>query len=255
MCDAYREQIDTLLVFAGLFSAVVTAFAAESYQWLQQCRQFALSSGLPGPVSVRINSYWFLSLTLSLSCALIAILAKQWLREYERDYGLSHSQSLAVRQMKFEGLRKWHVNAIVSFLPLVLQLALALFMIGVIELLWKLNSALAIMVTCLATTVFGLYVATTIMPAVYFVYWHFKPDAEQSTAVQCPYKSPQSWLALRVLLSYLEFLFPQPYKAEKLYRSLPGVPLTLLDGFVRSETVIRARVQLPRACLVGARPN
>ncbi|EJD48860.1 hypothetical protein AURDEDRAFT_60414, partial [Auricularia subglabra TFB-10046 SS5] len=34
LCEAYREQIDTLLVFAGLFSAVVTAFTIESYQWL-----------------------------------------------------------------------------------------------------------------------------------------------------------------------------------------------------------------------------
>ncbi|EJD46863.1 hypothetical protein AURDEDRAFT_22173, partial [Auricularia subglabra TFB-10046 SS5] len=34
MCEAYREQIDTLLVFAGLFSAVVTAFTVESYHWL-----------------------------------------------------------------------------------------------------------------------------------------------------------------------------------------------------------------------------
>ncbi|EJD38964.1 hypothetical protein AURDEDRAFT_26816, partial [Auricularia subglabra TFB-10046 SS5] len=35
LCQGYREEIDTLLVFAGLFSAVVTAFTVESYQWLQ----------------------------------------------------------------------------------------------------------------------------------------------------------------------------------------------------------------------------
>ncbi|KAL0061208.1 hypothetical protein AAF712_011967 [Marasmius tenuissimus] len=33
-CKGWREDIDTLLVFAGLFSAVVTAFTVESYQWL-----------------------------------------------------------------------------------------------------------------------------------------------------------------------------------------------------------------------------
>ncbi|EJD44327.1 hypothetical protein AURDEDRAFT_20625, partial [Auricularia subglabra TFB-10046 SS5] len=32
LCKAYREEIDTLLVFAGLFSAVVTGFTTESYQ-------------------------------------------------------------------------------------------------------------------------------------------------------------------------------------------------------------------------------
>ncbi|EJD44337.1 hypothetical protein AURDEDRAFT_166717 [Auricularia subglabra TFB-10046 SS5] len=34
LCKAYREEIDTLLVFAGLFSAVVTGFTVKSYQWL-----------------------------------------------------------------------------------------------------------------------------------------------------------------------------------------------------------------------------
>ncbi|KAI0696506.1 hypothetical protein BC835DRAFT_1247292, partial [Cytidiella melzeri] len=32
----YKEDIDTLLVFAGLFSAVFTMFLIESYQGLQQ---------------------------------------------------------------------------------------------------------------------------------------------------------------------------------------------------------------------------
>uniref|UniRef100_A0A0W0EXN4 DUF6535 domain-containing protein n=1 Tax=Moniliophthora roreri TaxID=221103 RepID=A0A0W0EXN4_MONRR len=32
----WKEDIDTLLVFAGLFSAVVAAFAIESYQWLSE---------------------------------------------------------------------------------------------------------------------------------------------------------------------------------------------------------------------------
>ncbi|EJD54187.1 hypothetical protein AURDEDRAFT_24273, partial [Auricularia subglabra TFB-10046 SS5] len=35
ICQTYREQLDTLLVFAGPFSAVVTACAIESYKWLQ----------------------------------------------------------------------------------------------------------------------------------------------------------------------------------------------------------------------------
>ncbi|KZV96318.1 hypothetical protein EXIGLDRAFT_643245, partial [Exidia glandulosa HHB12029] len=95
MCESYREQIDTLLVFAGLFSAVVTAFAIESYQWLQDdpadasaelLRQAVVllsalanqtptspttqrGPALPESVVVRINVYWFLSLVLSLSAA------------------------------------------------------------------------------------------------------------------------------------------------------------------------------------------
>ncbi|GAV99271.1 hypothetical protein LENED_000715 [Lentinula edodes] len=35
MCRGWKEDVDTLLVFAGLFSAAVTAFIIESYKWLQ----------------------------------------------------------------------------------------------------------------------------------------------------------------------------------------------------------------------------
>ncbi|KAG7100289.1 hypothetical protein E1B28_002062 [Marasmius oreades] len=36
LVNGYKDDIDTLLVFAGLFSAVVTAFTIESYKWLQE---------------------------------------------------------------------------------------------------------------------------------------------------------------------------------------------------------------------------
>ncbi|TFK66746.1 hypothetical protein BDN72DRAFT_771583, partial [Pluteus cervinus] len=34
MCKVWKDEIDKLLIFAGLFSAAVTAFIVESYQWL-----------------------------------------------------------------------------------------------------------------------------------------------------------------------------------------------------------------------------
>ncbi|TFK63855.1 hypothetical protein BDN72DRAFT_299399 [Pluteus cervinus] len=34
MCKVLKDEIDKLLIFAGLFSAAVTAFVVESYQWL-----------------------------------------------------------------------------------------------------------------------------------------------------------------------------------------------------------------------------
>ncbi|KAF8871863.1 hypothetical protein CPB85DRAFT_1238264, partial [Mucidula mucida] len=34
-CNAWGEDVDTILIFAGLFSAVVTAFTIHSYKWLE----------------------------------------------------------------------------------------------------------------------------------------------------------------------------------------------------------------------------
>ncbi|KAF9552344.1 hypothetical protein CPC08DRAFT_647016, partial [Agrocybe pediades] len=93
-CDAWKEEVQNLLIFAGLFSAVVTAFAIESYKLLQPdpddnmfnvVAHIAVrldnptSSSLgifsnqaappfsPSPSAIRVNIFWFLSLVLSLT--------------------------------------------------------------------------------------------------------------------------------------------------------------------------------------------
>ncbi|KIL55911.1 hypothetical protein M378DRAFT_559788, partial [Amanita muscaria Koide BX008] len=36
MCEAWRDEIEKLLIFAGLFAATVTPFVIDSYKWLQE---------------------------------------------------------------------------------------------------------------------------------------------------------------------------------------------------------------------------
>ncbi|KDR66611.1 hypothetical protein GALMADRAFT_1147836, partial [Galerina marginata CBS 339.88] len=83
-CQAWKEEVNNLLIFAGLFSAVVTAFVAESYKTLQPDPNSAVvdllsriatrldnplnevspmtsaASFSPPPSSIRINILWFL---------------------------------------------------------------------------------------------------------------------------------------------------------------------------------------------------
>ncbi|PFH48867.1 hypothetical protein AMATHDRAFT_148923 [Amanita thiersii Skay4041] len=91
MCNAWRDEIEKLLLFAGLFSATVTAFSIESYKWLREDAteisarlllqisnqlnvtanylQTTPSTQVPfssDPRSIRINVFWFLSLVLCL---------------------------------------------------------------------------------------------------------------------------------------------------------------------------------------------
>ncbi|EEB99753.1 hypothetical protein MPER_00492, partial [Moniliophthora perniciosa FA553] len=91
---------------AGLFSAVVTAFLIESYQWLSEdpadttvtlLTQISMQLNAsqttlperpqfePEASSIRINCFWFLSFIFSLTSALFGLLCKQWLREHQRD--------------------------------------------------------------------------------------------------------------------------------------------------------------------------
>ncbi|KAF8968847.1 hypothetical protein BDZ97DRAFT_1967881 [Flammula alnicola] len=120
MCSAWREEIDKLMIFAGLFAATVVAFLVVSYQMLQPNPSVVQNQiyvslyttwvalyqahlngttmvdiQFPSPPSssvfqpsgsvLRMNAVWFLSLTLSLGTVLIGTICLQWIREYERD--------------------------------------------------------------------------------------------------------------------------------------------------------------------------
>ncbi|KAF8149396.1 hypothetical protein B0H34DRAFT_185951 [Crassisporium funariophilum] len=221
MLKAWKGEVDNLLIFAGLFSATVTSFTVESYKWLDEAHDDMsirilahisqqLSQGLQnvsGPVpppqefnvsssAVRINIFWFLSLTLSMATVLVGILCMQWLREFQRDAARSHKDALAIRQMRYEGLLKWRVPLMLSLLPLILQTALVLFFAGVLELLWSRNQIVATIVSVAAGLVCLFLVGTTVLPA----FQSLLTTDPHLRVGQCPYKSPQSWAFYRLTL-------------------------------------------------------
>ncbi|KAF5366317.1 hypothetical protein D9758_005712 [Tetrapyrgos nigripes] len=229
MCKGWRDDIDTLLVFAGLFSSAVTAFTVESYQWLQEdpkdiqvalllqiSRQLSdptlntttasqIDAGfVPSTSAIRINIFWFLSLILSLTTVLIGILCKQWLREYQRDVVLSQQQSLELRQMRFESLERWGVPGILAALPLLLQVSLVFFFAGVLDLLWSYNVIVAIFATVVVGLGLSIIGITTILPTYYILSLNKQPSQD---IFPCPFKSPQSWLFHRLVLSIIQITF------------------------------------------------
>ena len=197
-----------------MFSATITAFTVESYKWLKEEPEGSSAQLLAyltaeltkdlGPLpatlvvepfsvsttEIRINAVWFLSLTLSLTTVLIGILCLQWLREYQRDGTLPHKEAVALRQMRFEGLIYWRVPEILSLLPLILQVSLVLFFVGLLDLLWSRNQFVAACVTIAVGIVLLFIVITTALPTLQQIV----TSNEHLRIVQCPYKSPQSWL-------------------------------------------------------------
>ena len=221
--NVYVTDVNLTGQQAGLFSAIVTAFIIESYRWLSQNPEDAavkllteISSKLSGDTLTRrleelptlatdvipfsaplsaiiINSLWFVSLVAALSSAFIGILVKQWLREYMRPVSTTPIDALSLRQLDYQALKDWGVVEIISFLPLLLQLSLALFLIGLLYFLWTLHNVVAGILTAVVATVFIFYTATTVLPAL-----------QRSS---CPYKSPQSWLFLRAMTSINKLIF------------------------------------------------
>lgn len=142
---------------AGLYSAVLTAFLIESYKNLQTdpaqdyLRQIALQTSSyqfnngylnatfsPSQVppfqaaksDVRVNVCWFASLMLSLSSASFGILVKQWLRELLSISYISPQERIRIRDARVQGLESWKLFEIASLLPILLQISLALFFVG-----------------------------------------------------------------------------------------------------------------------------
>lgn len=133
--------------------------------------------------SRRLNALWFASLVFSLAAASIGILVKQWLREFMSGVASSPRESARIRQFRFEGLLRWKVPEIIALLPVMLQMALAFFLVGLLYLLWSLDDVVAGVITIFVTASLLFLVLTTILPSI---------DGES------PHRSPQALFVYRI---------------------------------------------------------
>ncbi|KAJ3557453.1 hypothetical protein NM688_g1467 [Phlebia brevispora] len=206
--SGWRNDLQNMLIFAGLFSAVATAFVIESYSWLQQdssdtsayllmqisqqLSSFTFSNGFinstapvatpptftPESVYVRINILWFLSLAMSLIASLMAIIIQQWMQAYQSFTYTSIREAVRLYELRYWALRGWRVGWIVSSVPILLQIALVLFLTGGWLFLQSLNNTVF--------TPYAAFVAVALFLFANSVFW--------SAAVRsCPYKSPLSF--------------------------------------------------------------
>jgi hypothetical protein len=187
-----------LIFKAGLFSAILTAFIVEVYKGLNEdsaavsvqiLQRISMQLGdsmaqhviLPGSYTppsriVAVNVLWFSALILSLFTALFGILAKQWLHAYSKwSEDALPKETLALRYFYQEGLIRWRVPEIIGILPSLLQVALLLFVIGLVIYLWTLHVVLAGVLSAMAVALIILAGLTIALPV-------FSTD--------CPYKSP-----------------------------------------------------------------
>lgn len=142
----------------------------------------------------RVNIFWFLSLILSLATVLIGIVCLQWLREHQ-GYGeaLPPKQALGIFYIRMDALEKWCVPQIFATLPVLLQAALVLFLIGIVDFLFSLSNTIAIPVTvAVSLTIFFLFV-TTVLPTLQCITVSLrKPMSNTPIPLPCAFKSPQS---------------------------------------------------------------
>lgn len=128
---------------------------------------FAFLPFEPSTNDIRINVLWFASLILSLVTASFGILVKQWLREYMAVENPSPQARLRVRHVRYPELKRWRVFEIAAALPLLLQLALGLFFIGLCCLTVSVHPSVASVTLPLVIGWVLCFVSATFMPILF----------------------------------------------------------------------------------------
>ncbi|KAJ7240898.1 hypothetical protein C8J57DRAFT_96457 [Mycena rebaudengoi] len=214
LLEGWKSDRNGLLIFAGLFSASLTAFIIESYKTLtpdqavtttvllaQISRQLdprldassadsAVTSTsapfIPSASSLACNTLWFLSLGLSLSCALIATLVDQWSRDFIQRTEMRPSPIIRARIFSYLylGIQRFGMHTMVESIPLLLRGSLLLFFAGLVAFLYPINPVVMIVAGTLLGLTTAIYTYLTVLPI-------FFSDS--------PYRTPLSNLAWSVL--------------------------------------------------------
>ncbi|KAK7018597.1 hypothetical protein R3P38DRAFT_2983423, partial [Favolaschia claudopus] len=259
LADSWRRNMNGMLIFTGLFSAILTTFIVESYKTLQPdtdtlsayaaacSAQLALTASNSFPPDIKTplpcdqftdnlrqpqdliaplacNILWFISLGLSLASALIATLVEQWSREFVQRTDLLPSPVKRARIFAYlyYGLQRFRMHAVVSAIPLLLHLSLLCFFGGLIAFLFPVNNAVAYVAAALLAIIAVLYTTVTVLPLV---------------ELDCPYRTPLSnifWNVRRYFLkrfSSYELLNENDLTPTYLHR------FSMINAMIRNATV------------------
>ena len=145
--------------------------------------------------AVWVNALWFLSLVISLTCALLATLLQQWTRRYLKITQSRYAPHKRARIRAFfsEGVAKCLLPWAVDALPNLLHISLFLFFAGLVVFLCNVNLTIFKLVLSWVGLCAALYGCITCMPI-------FRHDS--------PYYTPLSLPAWHIVTG-IRFLFYQ----------------------------------------------
>ncbi|KAG8912556.1 hypothetical protein FRC00_004263 [Tulasnella sp. 408] len=199
-----KSQLDGILIFAGLFAGINSAFLAFTLPQMSAdpasdtnalLLQIALgaangtiasaadlpsASFTPPPGILSINILFSVSLTLALFVSFLAVLGQQWLVYYrKRDGGGPESQRWE-QLRRYIGAKRWRLEIILNdLLPTLLQAGLVVFCIAFVRYLGTLSRSISYPVLVLLYIGLAIILATAACAA-----WD----------PWCPFKSPTSHL-------------------------------------------------------------
>ncbi|KAF8952332.1 hypothetical protein BDZ97DRAFT_771770 [Flammula alnicola] len=129
-----NETLNTLLLFAALFSAVNVGILALSMPTLTPNPIIgtdpATPSSQPSKYSMMANRVFASSLTCSLLASFFSLCGKQWLSHYKKLGPTAHLENRKILQRQLDGTIRWRFEGLVEVgLTTLLQTALILFLL------------------------------------------------------------------------------------------------------------------------------
>ena len=148
----------------------------------------------PPTYAIWVNSLWFLSLVVSITCALLATLMQQWARRYLKVTQTRSSLHKRARIRSFfaEGVKKSHFAWVVEALPTLIHVSLFLFFAGLVVFSWNVNLTIFKVVLSWISICTALYGYITIIP----IFRHDSPCYSPLT----PLAKPVVFMVLLVLM-------------------------------------------------------
>ncbi|KAF7334531.1 hypothetical protein MVEN_02282900 [Mycena venus] len=219
LVESWKSDMEGLLIFAALFSAILTAFLIESYKSLnpdsgdltvhllaQISQQLTASANgstflIPPPhsftptlSSLICNGLWFMSLGFSLACALIATFVQQWARDFLHKADIRSAPVIRARIFSYlyYGLKRFQMHTVVEIIPLLLHGSLLLFFSGLVAFLTTVNTVMTVIAATVLAIVSAVYCTLTLLPLLH---------------LDCPYRTPLSGAFWRISHGLMGFWY------------------------------------------------
>ena len=159
--------------------------------------------------AVWVNSLWFLSLSISLTCALLATLLQQWARRYLRltNPRCSPHKRARIRTFFAEGVERLHLPWTVEALPTLLHISLFLFFAGLCVFLFGIHK-----------TVFSVVIAWVGLCVVVYAYVTALPILHKDS----PYHAPLSTFIWFCISRVRPAVFSTPDNHPRHNSTMPG---------------------------------
>ncbi|EUC56418.1 transmembrane protein, putative [Rhizoctonia solani AG-3 Rhs1AP] len=197
LVHGWNKSLDVTLVFAALFSAILTGFLIEVSGRLREDSGNEMSKTLvivsqaliiianstrsehsvsdletrpttstPSRAAVLVNTLWYLSLSLSVATSFLAMLGKNWCHSFMAGRTGPPCMQARRRQQKWTMIERWKMQEFLVMLPSIIHLALLLFSIGLCIYVWDLNQTSALPVICVTGIAVGFYICSSLAASI-----------------------------------------------------------------------------------------